>query len=67
MLYENAIAQMLVANGHRLFFYTHYIPAEIQGKIQGHTKIFYPGMKIPLVSCCQKSYNRGAKNIILKD
>ena len=24
MLYENAIAQMLVANGHRLFFYTHY-------------------------------------------
>lgn len=24
MLYENAIAQMLVANGHRLSFYTHY-------------------------------------------
>ena len=24
MLYENAIAQMLVANGHRLYFYTHY-------------------------------------------
>ena len=24
MLYENAIAQSLVANGHRLFFYTHY-------------------------------------------
>lgn len=24
MLYENAIAQMLVANGHRLFFYTQY-------------------------------------------
>lgn len=24
MLYENAIAQMLVANDHRLFFYTHY-------------------------------------------
>ena len=24
MIYENAIAQMLVANGHRLFFYTHY-------------------------------------------
>lgn len=24
MLYENAISQMLVANGHRLFFYTHY-------------------------------------------
>lgn len=24
MLYENAIAQMLVANGHRLFFYAHY-------------------------------------------
>ena len=24
MIYENVIAQMLVANGHRLFFYTHY-------------------------------------------
>ncbi len=24
MLYENMIAQMLAANGHRLFFYTHY-------------------------------------------
>jgi len=24
MLYENVIAQMLVANGHRLFFYNHY-------------------------------------------
>lgn len=24
MLYENVIAQMLVANGHHLFFYTHY-------------------------------------------
>ncbi|MGN1343797.1 MAG: DUF4143 domain-containing protein, partial [Traorella sp.] len=24
MFYENVIAQMLVANGHRLFFYTHY-------------------------------------------
>ena len=24
MLYENAIAQMLTANGHKLFFYTHY-------------------------------------------
>jgi len=24
MLYENVVAQMLVANGHRLFFYTHY-------------------------------------------
>lgn len=24
MLYENIIAQMLTANGHRLFFYTHY-------------------------------------------
>ena len=24
MLYENAIAQILAANGHKLFFYTHY-------------------------------------------
>lgn len=26
MLYENIIAQMLTANGHKLFFYTHYNP-----------------------------------------
>ncbi len=24
MLYENAIAQMLTSNGHKLYFYTHY-------------------------------------------
>ena len=24
MLYENVIAQMLTANGHKLYFYTHY-------------------------------------------
>lgn len=24
MIYENAIAQMLIANGHKLYFYTHY-------------------------------------------
>lgn len=24
MIYENAIAQILAANGHKLFFYTHY-------------------------------------------
>ena len=24
MLYENVVAQMLTANGHKLFFYTHY-------------------------------------------
>lgn len=24
MLYENVIAQMLVFNGHKLYFYTHY-------------------------------------------
>ncbi len=24
MLYENMIAQMLTANGHKLYFYTHY-------------------------------------------
>ena len=24
MLYENVIVQMLVANGHKLYFYTHY-------------------------------------------
>ena len=24
MLYENVVAQMLTANGHKLFFYNHY-------------------------------------------
>ncbi len=34
MLYENAIAQMLTANGHRLFFYTHYDPIRKRNDIE---------------------------------
>ncbi len=34
MLYENAIAQMLVANGHKLYFYTHYSPEKHRNDIE---------------------------------
>ena len=34
MLYENAIAQMLVAKGHKLFFYTQYNPQKHRNDIE---------------------------------
>ena len=34
MLYENAIAQMLTANGHKLYFYTHYNPEKHRNDIE---------------------------------
>ena len=34
MLYENVIAQMLVANGHKLYFYTHYSPEKHRNDIE---------------------------------
>ena len=34
MLYENAIAQMLAANGHKLYFYTHYNPEKHRNDIE---------------------------------
>ncbi|MBQ9327954.1 MAG: ATP-binding protein [Solobacterium sp.] len=34
MLYENAIAQMLTANGHKLFFYTHYAEEKHRNDIE---------------------------------
>ena len=34
MLYENAIAQMLVANGHKLYFYTHYATEKHRNDIE---------------------------------
>ena len=34
MLYENIIAQMLVANGHKLYFYTHYNPEKKRNDIE---------------------------------
>ena len=34
MLYENMIAQMLTANGHRLFFYTHYNESKRRNDIE---------------------------------
>ena len=47
MLYENAIAQMLVAAGHKLFFYTHYNETkhrndiEIDFLLSNHSKLKY--------------------------
>lgn len=34
MLYENMIAQMLVANGHKLYFYTHYSEEQHRNDIE---------------------------------
>mgnify|MGYP002624464929 FL=1 len=34
MLYENVIAQMLTANGHKLFFYTHYAEEKHRNDIE---------------------------------
>ncbi len=34
MLYENTIAQMLTANGHKLYFYTHYDTAKHRNDIE---------------------------------
>ena len=34
MLYENAIAQMLVANGNKLYFYSHYSPEKHRNDIE---------------------------------
>lgn len=34
MLFENVVAQMLVANGHKLFFYTHYSEAKHRNDIE---------------------------------
>lgn len=34
MLYENVIAQMLTANGHKLYFYTHYNPEKHRNDIE---------------------------------
>ncbi|MBR4750710.1 MAG: ATP-binding protein [Thermoguttaceae bacterium] len=47
MLYENAIAQALTANGHKLYFYTHYNPdkhrndIEIDFLISNNSKLKY--------------------------
>ena len=34
MLYENVVGQMLVANGHKLYFYTHYNKEKHQNDIE---------------------------------
>lgn len=47
MLYENVIAQMLVANGHKLYFYTHYDEVthhndiEIDFLLSGKSRVSY--------------------------
>lgn len=34
MIFENAVAQMLVANGHKLYFYTHYNKEKLRNDIE---------------------------------
>ena len=60
MLYENAIAQMLAANGHKLYFYTSYNPEkhrndiEIDFLISNNSKLKYKLFPIEVKS--SKSY-----------
>ena len=60
MLYENAIAQMLTANGHKLYFYTSYNPEkhrndiEIDFLISNNSKLKYKLFPIEVKS--SKSY-----------
>ena len=61
MLYENIIAQMLVANGHKLYFYTHYNKEkhrndiEIDFLISNNSKLKYKMYPIEVKS--GKSYS----------
>ena len=61
MLYENIIAQMLVANGHKLYFYTHYNEEkhrndiEIDFLISNNSKLKYKMFPIEVKS--GKSYS----------
>lgn len=56
MFYENVIAQMLVANGHKLYFYTHYNEAkhrndmEIDFIISNNSKLKYKMFPIEVKS-----------------
>ncbi len=63
MLYENAIAQMLVANGHKLYFYTHYSEEkhrndiEIDFLISNNSKLKYKIYPIEVKSGKRYSLN----------
>ncbi len=63
MLYENAIAQMLVANGHKLYFYTHYSEEkhrndiEIDFLISNNSKLKYKIYPIEVKSGQRYSLN----------
>lgn len=67
MLYENAIAQMLTANGHKLYFYTHYSDEkhrndiEIDFIISNNSKLKYKMYPIEV-----KSGKRYTVNSLLK-
>ena len=56
MLFENAVAQMLVANGHKLYFYTHYSKEkhrndiEIDFLISNNDKLHYKVFPIEVKS-----------------
>lgn len=63
MIYENAIAQMLVANGHKLYFYTHYNKEkhrndiEIDFLISNNSKLKYKIYPIEVKSSQRYSLN----------
>lgn len=70
MLYENIIAQMLVANGHKLYFYTHYNEEkhrndmEIDFIISNNSKLKYKMFPIEVKS--GKKYSTKSLNNFIK-
>ena len=70
MLYENVIAQMLVANGHKLYFYNHYNEEkhrndiEIDFIISNNSKLKYKMFPIEVKSC--KLYSTVSLNNFMK-
>ena len=67
--YENAIAQMLVANGHKLYFYTHYNAdkhrndIEIDFVISNNSKLKYKMFPIEVKFLHSTIYDNDAINL----
>ena len=70
MFFENIVAQMLVANGHKLYFYTHYSEQKHRNDIKIDfllTKGDKTSRKIiPIEVKSSKRYKRGSLNLFMK-
>ena len=70
MLYENAIAQLLAARGHKLFFYTHYNEAKHRNDIEVDFILSTTNSKgskiIPIEVKSGKNYSTGSLDVFQK-